>query len=350
MNTPVPVPDSIPTAWGWFQFFLLLTFPLHLLFMNSLLGASVVAVRAHLKGEELAHELAKVIPLLIALTVNFGVAPLLFLQVLHGHLFYTSSILMGAFWIALVPLLLLAYYGAYWYDFGFKSLGRFGVVLLLTVIAVILFIGFVFSNNLTLMMTPQSWPEFFSVAGGSRLNLGEPTLWPRYLHFIVGGLAVGGLFVWLYGGFLGRHNTEVATRAATAGRKMFLWLTLAQIPLGVWFLLALPKEQMMLYMGGHGPATAVFVSALVMIAVLLVAAFRKRLGVTVAMTVGLVYLMAFIRDFLRDGYLRDIFHPRMLTVDADVSPLVFFLINLAIGLALVAWMLRAAWRCQSRND
>ena len=59
----IPTPDTIPTHWGYFQFFLLLTFPLHLLFMNALLGSSVIAIYMHLKGSQqsqaLAYELAK---------------------------------------------------------------------------------------------------------------------------------------------------------------------------------------------------------------------------------------------------------------------------------------------------
>ncbi len=48
------------------------------------------------------------LPLVIAFAVNFGVAPLLFLQVLYGHFIYTSSILMGIFWISIIPALIIA--------------------------------------------------------------------------------------------------------------------------------------------------------------------------------------------------------------------------------------------------
>ena len=37
MQPFIPNADTIPVAWGWFQFLLLLTFPLHLLAMNALL-------------------------------------------------------------------------------------------------------------------------------------------------------------------------------------------------------------------------------------------------------------------------------------------------------------------------
>ena len=40
---------------------------------------------------------------------------MLFLQVLHGNLIYTSSILMGVYWLSVIGLFILAYYRAYLY-------------------------------------------------------------------------------------------------------------------------------------------------------------------------------------------------------------------------------------------
>jgi hypothetical protein len=63
-------------------------------------------------------------------SVNFGVAPLLFVQVLYGHFFYASSILMAVFWLAVIPLLIAAYYAAYLYGFRFGALGRAGAAVI----------------------------------------------------------------------------------------------------------------------------------------------------------------------------------------------------------------------------
>jgi len=352
MNALVPLPDSIPVTWGWFQFFLMLTFPLHLFFMNAVLGTTAVAAYSHLRGDDLsrdlAHELAKVIPLLIALAVNFGVAPLLFVQVLYGNFLYTSSILIGMFWIMIVPLLLASYYATYWYDFRFFSLGRKGVLLLLFAWLIFLVIGFVFSNNMTLMLSPDAWTAYLGNSSGTLLNTSDTTLWPRYLHFMVGGSAIGGLFVALYGRYLGRTNSLLGVRAETLGLKLFLILSVAQIIVGVWFLLSLPRAQMLLFMGRDLPASSIFCAALVLIVVALIGAWRRRLYLTAISAAGLVILMVFMRDFVRRGYLGNIFSLKALEVRSDYSPLVFFLVTLVIGLALVIWMLRAAW-CSSRS-
>ena len=63
MNAPIPSPDTLPVAWNWLQGLLMLVFPLHLLLMNAMLGATAVSLYARMKGgetdERLAHALAK---------------------------------------------------------------------------------------------------------------------------------------------------------------------------------------------------------------------------------------------------------------------------------------------------
>ena len=349
---PMPAPDAIPTAWGYFQFFLLLTFPLHLLFMNALLGSSAVALYSHLRGDEqsrrLAYELAKVIPLLIAFTVNFGVAPLLCLQVLYGHLCDASSVLMGCFWMLSIPIMLLAYYATYWYDFRFGALGRAGIPLLAAAVLLFLVVGFFLSNNMSLMLQPGLWDAYLANDAGTLLNTRDPVQGPRYLHFMTGGIAVGGLAVALYGRFLAKRDSALGARAIDLGLKLVLSLTLVQVAVGVWFLLVLPKELMLLFMGGHSLATASFLAALLLLGAALVAAWRRRVFLATGLTVALVYLMTFMRDFLRSGYLQNVFTVQDLKVIPQYSPLLMFLGTLAVGLLLVVWMLRAVLtRCET---
>jgi len=351
MAPMIPTPDTIPTSWGYFQFFLLLTFPLHLLLMNALLGSSFITIHAHWKGTResraLAYELAKLIPLLVALTVNFGVAPLLFLQVLYGHFVYVSSVLMGLFWILVIPTLILAYYATYWYDFKFSSLGRAGILVLGFAVACFLGIGFLFSNNMTLMLQPEVWSAYFANQEGILLNTGDVVLWPRYLHFMVGGTAVGGLFVALYGRFLVRRDLDLGAYACAIGIKVFLVLTIMQIAGGIWFMLVLPKEQRLLFMGSNVLATGCFLMALLLVVMALAAAWKRKVYTAVGLSVVLVYLMVFMRDFVRSGYLQEHFSPEMLKVVPEYSPLVFFLATLVAGLVLVAWMVRVAFtRCR----
>ena len=103
----IPLPDPIPVPWGWFKVLLILTFVLHLVLMNLMLGGGLLALFRLLRGGSPPRE-ARSLPILVALTINLGVPPLLFLQVLFGHLFYTSSVLMAVWWISIIPVLMMS--------------------------------------------------------------------------------------------------------------------------------------------------------------------------------------------------------------------------------------------------
>ncbi len=344
MNPLVPMPDTLPAAWGWFQFLLLLTLPLHLLLMNSMVGAAGVALYARLRPDEasrrLAHELAKVLPFLVAFTVNFGVAPLLFNQVLYGHFLYVSSVLMAVFWLAVVPLLILAYYALYLYDFSFNKDGRTGTVLVAFALMIFLVIAFIFTNNMTLMLDPAKWAAYFQNDGGTILNLGDPSLIPRYLHFVTGAMAVGGLMVALFGKILVRRDAQSGELAVRLGMRTFAWLTLLQLLFGSWFLISLPREIMLIFMGGDPLATAIFVVALILVPLALVAAFRKKVTVTVGSAVGLVVLMSFLRAYVRNGFQKPYFSVDALEVIPQYSPMVLFFVSLVLGLVCIGWMVK----------
>lgn len=352
MISLVPTPDVLPMARGYFDVFLLLTFPLHLILMNAMIGTTVIALWAHWRKdpvcERLAYQLAKTLPLLIALTINFGVAPLLFAQTLFGHYLYASSVLIGVFWLGIVPVLLLVYFGAYLYDFKFWSMGRRGIPVLLLSGVLMLCIGFVFSNNMTLMLDPEAWTAYFSHSGGAFLNLNEVTLIPRYSHMMIGACAVGGLVVACLSRLWLRKDADVAALGLTVGMRLFFFATCVQVVAGVWFLLALPADVMLLFMGRNMLASAVFIVALIVVVPVLIAAWKKRLVSCVWLTVVLIYLMSFMRAFVREGYLDRNFVPQLVAKNQDYSPLILFVVSLVIGLAMIAWMVKAAINSHER--
>ncbi len=106
-------------------------------------------------------------PYTIAFAVNMGVAPLLFVQVLYGQFIYSSSIMMAVWWLSIVVLLILAYYSAYIYDFKFDVLSGLRIFMIEISVGILLFVGFLFTNNMTLMLQPDKWSAFFN-------NPGEP--------------------------------------------------------------------------------------------------------------------------------------------------------------------------------
>ncbi|MGA7826754.1 MAG: hypothetical protein WCA04_03780 [Geobacteraceae bacterium] len=347
MTAFIPTPDTFPAAWELFRFLLLLVFPLHLLLMNAMVGTTLIAAVVFLrKGDtmrELAYELAKVIPFLIAFAVNLGVAALLFLQVAYGQFFYTGSILMGAYWLAVVPLLLLAYYAAYLFDFRFTRLSKpLAIFLIVVPLLIFLTIAFIFSNNMTMMLDPVAWRAYFGTQDGTLLHWGYAPLIPRYLHFIIGGLAVGGLFV----AILGRVRTKMAPAVREAaeriGMKVFTAFTGVAILLGFFFLAMLPRPTFLLFMGGDLVATLIFALGMILSLIIVVAGGSRKIWLCTGLVVPLLYLMSYLRDVVRTSYLQPYFPTGSLSVVPQYGALVMFLLALLVGLVAITWMIGRA--------
>lgn len=344
----IPAPDAIPVSWGWFQVLLIATFVVHLLLMNAMLGGAIIALLASFRRDErslaITRDAAAKIPFTVAFAVNAGVAPLLFLQVLYGHLVYTSSILMAAYWLSVILLLLVAYYSLYLFYFKFDALGAGRAVVVGLATVLLLAIAFLFTNNWTLALAPERWEGYFTRPGGVLLNLSEPTLWPRYLHFVFGSLAVGGLFIALLWDRRARRGVPDARENVTVGLRWFTHATVAQVLLGSWWLMALRADVRKLFMGGSIFATALLGVGFVLALLAIVTGFRRRIWPTVWLTVATMVVMVLMRDTVRAGYLASYFHPSQLTVVPQYSPLILFLVSFAIGIAFVIYMLRLAAR------
>ena len=54
-------------------------------------------------------------PVIVAVGINLGIVPLLFIQLAYYKVFYPATILMACFWLAIIVLLIPAYYGVYAY-------------------------------------------------------------------------------------------------------------------------------------------------------------------------------------------------------------------------------------------
>lgn len=338
----IPAPDPIPVPWGWFQILLTATFVLHLLFMNAMLGGALIAFWSGLRrgaGEAAARDAAGKLPFAVAFAVNAGVAPLLFLQVLFGHFVYTSSILMATWWLAIIGLLIVAYYAVYLYRDRFDAWAGARQALIGLAALLLLVIGFLFTANWTLAVTPERWPAWFAAPGGTFLNLGEPTLWPRYLHMVAGSLAVAGLLLAVFARRRVRRGDAAAGPRVALGLAWFNWATAAQLLLGTWWLMALREDVMKQFMGGSPLASALLLVGIGGAALALVFGFRGRVWPAAWTTLAVLLVMVVMRELVRAAYLAPHFRPADLPVVPQASPLVLFLAVLVVGLAAVAVML-----------
>lgn len=346
----IPTPDALPVTWGWFYVLLLVTFLLHLLVMNAMLGGGIIALFSLFRGgeqnQQLGREVGFKLPYTIAFAVNMGVAPLLFVQVLFGQFIYSSSIMMAVWWLSIIGLLILAYYTAYIYNFKFDSLQGLRAPVLLFSVGILLFIGFMFSNNMTLMLQPDKWVAYFDNPHGTLLNAEDPSLWPRYLHFVVGSVAVAGLFLALVGHFDFAKSRISPATLVEKGMGYFTKATVIQVLLGLWFLAALPKDVMLAFMGKSIYATALLSIGLVLAAGLIYFGYKRNLILASVIALLQLVVMVLIRDLVRFTYLQPYFHPADLKVTPQYSPLIFFLVVFVIGLVLVGYMIKLALGCK----
>lgn len=348
MNSPAlfPAPDAIPVPWGWFEALLLVTFVLHLLFMNTMVGSAIIAFIEHARGggkdahRESLRDTSVRLPYVIAFAVNLGVPPLLFFSVLWGNVGYVTTTLMAVWWLSIIAVLILAYYGAYLYKYRFDKLGARGAVLIGFVALSLLFVGFLFVNNFSMMLNPGAWQAYFENPSGTLLNLGDATLWPRYLHFVAASIAVGGLFralVW-------RRREEAGDAAAgervKAGMRWFFWATLVQVVVGIWYLLAQPTAVRGLFLGGSLAHTGLLSLGLMLALSMLVMAHRRKVILVTFHLVATIGVMAVVRELVRFASLEEGFSPARLEVVPQYSPMILFLVAFAVGIALVVYMLK----------
>jgi hypothetical protein len=355
------IPDAdplpLPAPLWLLRSLLLLTFFLHLLAMNFVLGGSIIAAvaRARSKSSEnlmrLGQWFGRSMPVMIPAAITFGVAPLLFLQALYGRLFFTSSVLMGWYWWSVVPVLIVAYYCAYYVATRNVAAG-------LPVLMSLLFvaIAFVYSNNMTLMLRADRFLSMYLEDGrGVQLNFADASLYPRFLHMLLGAIAVAGLIVALYGIVKMKTDDAHGRWAVRFGSRWFIVATLVNLATGMWWLGVLPRDVVLRFMGGSAVATVSLAAGIVFsiaaIALMLGAAAAPQPRVLVARSAIAVVLtlvaMIISRDEVRNGMLSRVAFQPATWIEPQWGVMAIFGVLLVGALATTVWMVMALMRART---
>ena len=352
---PTLDPNPLPAPFWVFKLLLVVTFFLHIIAMNFMLGGAVLALGAKWRSKDPAHgarvffDVAKKLPSLLPATITLGIAPLLFVQVLYGQFFYTSSIIMAWPWFLVLVLVTVAYYGFYYVSFrSGQQPGKAERVMWLSTIFIVV-IGFLFSSNFTLSQAPSRWAgKYFAHPSGWSLNLSEPTLIPRFLHFFVAAVAVGGVLLVFIAMANWKRDHDYARLVLHFGGKAFMYATMAQIVVGLIFLVSLPRDMRTLFLGDNALATALLlvgvaggIGAIFAMSDALRKENLRMCGYVVPGILGVVILcMSVMRDILRDAYLKPWFHPEQFAVKTQWSVFPLFLVLFVVGVIL--WLVMLA--------
>jgi hypothetical protein len=342
---PAPVPIPLPAPLWLLHVLLVFTFVLHLLAMNLLAGGvGLLAVSGYLgrrqpRHRELTRRVARVMPPVVAFTITLGVAPLLFLQLVYGQLFYTSSVMMAWAWLAVVLLVMIGYYGVYWVAMQEDESQKRGFGVIAVTALLFLVVMMIFVQNMSFLQRPTDfYPRFLQTTVGNYLGSLHARTLLRYAHFLVAALALAGLGLALLARAWRENAPEFATWARSYGTKWFMIGTGVELAVGLGFLFSQPIDIRNLFLGGDQLATAILAVGVVL-AVLAIGVAPKSIPLATAAIVGTVGLMAIVRFLLRRAYLNPYFDPRTLPVESQWVVFGLFVLLLVVGLAIVAWML-----------
>ncbi len=259
----------------------------------------------------------------------------------YGHFDYVSSVLMGGWWLAVIASLMIAYYGFYTYKFAYDSMMPAKRTALFTIsLAGLLYVGFMLSNNMTLMIRPEAWTRYFTEGTGF-LNLDDPMLYPRFLHFMLGSIAIGGLFIALLG------QIRKVDEYVDSGMTWFQRATMVNLAIGAWYLASLPGEMILKFMGRNVPATATLSIAVVSGLIMLASSFKKKPTPTTIWAVTTVFFMACTRHWVRTFHLDPWFSMNTTPVTHQYGSLYLFLGFLVVGLALIGYMIKLYFKARA---
>jgi hypothetical protein len=168
---------------------------------------------------------------------------------------------------------------------------------------------------------------------------------PRYLHFMLGAVAVAGLLLAAAGATGRAKEPELSAWAMRHGLHWFAGATGVNVLVGVWWLVALPPETRALFAGGDAYATVVLwigsVAGLLALAVSVVGLRRRWAAapwVAVGATVVTIAAMTLSRDAVRQAALGSESALDGAIVAAQWLPIGLFVALLVWAVATVAWM------------
>jgi len=360
---PIPLPASI-----WLLKLLhIVTLALHFVAVEMLLGGLLLAVLLSLfRGSPAsmvtARALARRLTVVMTFVINLAVPPLLFAQVLYGRALYTSSVLIGLYWIAIIGLLMLTYWLLYRFT-GRLEAGKSAWWVGLSAWLLAGCIARLLSTNMTLMLRPEVWRKMYSASAmGAYLPTGDPSLTPRWLLMLTGGLFIGGL--WLI--YLAGRSTFTAEEKrflSALGGKLAALFGIVYLSAGIWAagvqpavvksMLVTPPAgyEFYKYFGFAGYGWL----ALVVVAVLLAAAagFGKLTArwtsiAVVHLAVLIELTLVVYRDGVRDlSLLATGYNVWDRTVETNWWVVGLFLVLFVAGLGVIGWLVSVVARSKN---
>ena len=331
-----------------FQVLMVLTFALHIICVNVVIGGTAVAIWGRLKGSDyslrLSRAFARANTVMTSLAIVLGVAPLLFVQVIYDPFWYTSGNLSAWWTLIFLVAIAAAFSFAYLFYLGKRENGGSLFWALLSFVSLIVAAVIIHALSVQIIH-PEKWSSWVVSNGhvdlsGSKLHAIEI---PRFLHFILPSFAITGVYMMLYGWyFRGKYSDSYTQWVAELGAKIALYASCLQGLAGIWWLLTTPTSFM------FHPITLVGVLAAAAFVGYLFKVQSDPIGK--ALSTGFfafvaVFLMSAVREFLRYTLLtKQGYNLYAYKMSMSVGSTVLFFVTFVMGLLVIAYPIAVVYK------
>lgn len=350
-------PLGYPAPFWFIQFFKVFGFTLHMALMNLWFAGLITMLLLRWLGgahaRRLSHRVINALPFVIAFGINLGIVPLLFTQVAYYQVFYSATILAAWPWFAVIPLLLVAYYGVYLYVIGLRrcTLTPLKRAAGWVSAGIFLLLGLIYSNTFSLMTNVQAWGALWDTTSqtgaplGIALNLGDPTLLPRALLMFSLAITTTAAYVAADTGlFAGRESDEYRRWAMRFALVFSLVGNVCVAAAGSWYSFGtLPAEVRAVQLQIPLLVLTLLTGGATGLPFLLILygqrGIKSGLAILIAVAqIGALGLHAISRQIVQNLELAPYLPLGAEPVNLQWSPLLLFLVLFVAGIGVIVWM------------
>lgn len=352
-------PLNLPSPTAWYVLLYLATLLMHVVFMSYVLIGALLLGAAGLGGllgrgpqasafAPLVIVLKDWMPFALSAAITAGVAPLLFVQILYQREFYTANLLSFHRWMAILPVLIVAFYLLYVLKadrIAGKAVLQAGVALL--VAACMLFVAWSWIENHLLALNRAAWPGQYE--SGAMLYADSAIL-PRLGFWIAGAVPLAGaLLGWqLRAGASGTEPSAVARTARPLAAAALAFTVIGALV--AWPVLRVPALSAAGPVSGTLPWFGLGVAGATLTAIgwigVIVRGVIER-GALLAATIGSIGAWAgalALRESVRWSVVGGADISARHAEVGTVAGLVVFLSFAVLGIGTVAWVVRSVAR------
>jgi hypothetical protein len=324
-----------------------LTFVLHFVAMNVLVASAFHLAFA--SQPNVQRRMASAIPPAFSLTVSLGVAPLLFLQLVHGERFYASSIQMGWAWLGILGVLMLAYYAAYAVDGRFRMRRAVPGWLRLVPFVGLLVFSFVLAANVSLSERPDVMAALG--APGWNLAIAETNVIWRWSHELFGAIALGSLWLMWIGVRQQDDDPEAGQVFVRRGAMTAMIATAVGVGFGVVQLVVAPSD-IKGALGGASLGIGILagLGAVGMAGAAMKKPTLRKVHIALGLAVLTVAAKTLVRFVVRDNRLAAAGGVEPPPTDTQVGPIVLFVVCLLVAVAALGWLIRVMASAKPPED